>query len=289
MAKDSCLPFICLTDDPALTSETWEIRRIVPAFPADPVRSARLAKLLAHQFLPEFEGSLYIDNSVHLLKPPEALIEAEWQEGGMALPGHSFRETLDGEFDAVLSNRLDDLDRVLEQRAHYYEIAPEILNGPVFWSAIMLRDHRARAVQRAMEVWAWHVARYSRRDQLSLPTALHLAELEPKRLEWDNHASPYHSWPHIPARKLDVRIWNGVSRTEWKERAEALAGWKEQAEALAEALAEWKEQAESLAGWKERAEALSASTSWRVTAPLRALATKFPVLASKFKALRRAR
>lgn len=86
----------------------------------------------------------------------------------------------------------------------------------------MLRDHRASAVQRAMEIWALHVLRYSRRDQLSLPIALHLAGLEPKRLEWDNHVSPYHSWPHTLARKLEVRVWSRGFETKWKKLPQVL-------------------------------------------------------------------
>ena len=31
-AKNTDIPFICLTDDPSLTSETWEVRLIEPAF-----------------------------------------------------------------------------------------------------------------------------------------------------------------------------------------------------------------------------------------------------------------
>jgi hypothetical protein len=69
-ALSSSIPFICLTDDPGLTSETWQIRHVVPLFPADPVRSQRVIKLRPRDYLPEFAGSLYIDNTVRLKAPP---------------------------------------------------------------------------------------------------------------------------------------------------------------------------------------------------------------------------
>lgn len=42
VAADSDLPFICLTDDRALTSSTWTVVQVEPAFPMDPIRSQRL-------------------------------------------------------------------------------------------------------------------------------------------------------------------------------------------------------------------------------------------------------
>jgi len=41
MARQSRLKFICFTDDPELTSESWEIRPMVPILADDPVRSQR--------------------------------------------------------------------------------------------------------------------------------------------------------------------------------------------------------------------------------------------------------
>ncbi len=54
-ARDSRLRFICFTDDPALTSETWEMRRFTPVFPGDAIRSARTIKILPFAQLPEFD------------------------------------------------------------------------------------------------------------------------------------------------------------------------------------------------------------------------------------------
>jgi len=44
VARQSGIPFICLTDDPKLSSETWRIVQVSPLFRADPVRSQRLLK-----------------------------------------------------------------------------------------------------------------------------------------------------------------------------------------------------------------------------------------------------
>lgn len=206
VASASGLRFICLTDDPTLpATQGWEIRRTPLPLPGDAIRSQRMMKILAHHYLPEFSASLYIDNSVRLRSPPEALFAAAPQ-APLALCPHSFRTALHEEFHAVVEQRLDDGARVAEQRAHYQDFAPEILDGPVLWTGLLLRRHDAPELREAMELWCTHVLRYSRRDQLSAPMALHQAGLAPHLLPWDNYASPFHEWPVLAGRRGETRV-----------------------------------------------------------------------------------
>ncbi|MEO8908191.1 MAG: hypothetical protein ABI310_08950, partial [Microbacteriaceae bacterium] len=41
IARSGATTFLCFTDDPGLTSETWEIVLVEPRFPLDTVRSQR--------------------------------------------------------------------------------------------------------------------------------------------------------------------------------------------------------------------------------------------------------
>jgi len=206
-ARDSNIPFICLTDDPALHSDTYEIRGLRRMFPSDPIRSQRGPKLLPHLYLPEFDASIYIDNSVRLLAPPERLFEAADPDAGLSLPAHSFRDTLLGEFEAVAEEKLDDPARIAEQLAHYRADFPDILNAKPFWNGILVRAHRHPAMREAMQIWFAHLCRYARRDQLSGPVAFHLAGLTPKVLAIDNYQSPFHTWPHATERLTAQRLW----------------------------------------------------------------------------------
>ena len=52
VAAHSVIPFICLTDDPDLKSESWQIRQVSPLFGMDPIRSQRDIKLRPHIHLP---------------------------------------------------------------------------------------------------------------------------------------------------------------------------------------------------------------------------------------------
>lgn len=195
-AKASGIPFICFSDDPSLTSETWEVRPAPLLFPADPVRSQRALKLRPHLLLPEFDGSLYVDNTVILEAPFQALFDRYLGRAPLSVPGHSFRASVRDEFTAVAAAGYDDGRRLAEQLRHYDETCPAVLGEAPFWTGMLLRDHRSAPVRQAMELWLMHVLRYSRRDQLSLNAALAQTGLEAERIDIDNHVSAFHSWPH---------------------------------------------------------------------------------------------
>lgn len=196
----SDLPFICLTDDPTLTSQTWDVRRVATLFPSDPVRSQRELKIRPHEYLPEFDQSLYIDNTVLLKAPPEAIFERHAGTAGFAVPLHEFRVTVRDEFAEVVRQEKDDPARMLEQLAAYEADAPDYLEEKPFWSGLLLRDHRRPDVRSAGDIWAAHVLRYSRRDQLSLGLALRAAGVKPTIIDIPVHSSWCHTWPTESAR-----------------------------------------------------------------------------------------
>jgi len=250
MAGKSALPFICFTDDPALKSETWTIRHITPMLRDDPIRSQRAVKLLAHKFLPDFDQSLYIDNTVLLKAPPEEIFAAFDLGAGLALAAHSYRESVGDEFARVSAARLDDPARIAEQFEYYRGANPEILKERPFWGGILLRDHRNATMTEAMELWFAHVLRFSRRDQLSNRFVFNQAGLHPLVLELNNFSSWFHSWPHVSARRTELR--------NWQKPAEAPSTSLQ----LVALEAKYKELARAH-------EAILASTTWRATEPLR--------------------
>src|ERR1043165_9105378 len=56
--------FVCFTDSD-LHSKTWNIRN-VPASSTDPVRSAKVFKVLPHRYFPEYDYSVWIDGNILL-------------------------------------------------------------------------------------------------------------------------------------------------------------------------------------------------------------------------------
>ena len=204
VAARSSIPFICLTDDPQLSSQSWGLRQVTPLFPMDPIRSQRDLKLRPHAHLADFGASLYIDNSVLLTEPPERLFERCFPASGMALPTHSFRDTVLDEFLEVARLGFDDQSRVFEQLNHYAISDPESLAQRPYWTGLLLRDHRNAALRALLDRWMAHVNRYSRRDQLSIVAALRQCGFVPDALDLDNHASWAHTWPHAQDRVRDA-------------------------------------------------------------------------------------
>jgi hypothetical protein len=261
-ARNSPLPFICFTDDPDLRSETWQIRLSRPLLALDPIRSQRDIKIRAHRHLPEFSASLYIDNSVILREDP-AVILARCPAGcAMALYEHGFRETLSDEFLEVARLGLDDPSRIYEQLNHYALSHPDLLTATPWWGGMLLRRHNDPIVRKMQEIWADHVLRYSRRDQLSLLIACHEAGLAPFLLSGTSLAASTHEWPVALHRK----------RGQWpRDPAATLVPLAARLRSVEPLAARAMQAEQALEAMRTERDLLLASTSWRVTAPLRAI------------------
>ena len=236
----------CFTDNPHLTSDSWTIVVIDPIFAGDSVRSQRFIKITGHPVLDDYDETLFIDVSVQLAANPADIL-TQWLEGAdMAIPLHSFRATLSDEFDGVIVEKLDSRERVTEQERHYREHFPSTLELPPLWTAIIARRNSPQ-VRRFNDVWSQHVLRYSRRDQLSVLVAAHIAAVEIHHIALDNHESEYHRWPVRSGLNAEART------TDLPD--------------IYEQLVESRREAADLRSVIQR---IWASPSWRLTKPLRA-------------------
>ncbi|NBE07594.1 glycosyltransferase domain-containing protein [Paragemmobacter ruber] len=202
-------PHLCFTDQ-RLDPNGWELVPITPILPADPARSSRDPKVRPHRFLPQYSRSLFIDPTVDLLAPAQALwaalVPAPDQVFGCM--HHSFRTSLADEFDEVDRASMEHARILRELRNMLQDRHPDLLAQPPYWGGVIARRHNHPACIDAMEAWFAHILRYARRDQLTLPLILsqmpaarrHIAAL-------DNIRSPFHQWPidgyTRPARYLD--------------------------------------------------------------------------------------
>ena len=265
-SQSSDIDFVCFTDDPELTSDVWDIVHVSPAFPLDPHRSQRRVKILGHARLNQYRESMYIDNTVSLRGEVNELFETMLGDADMGMAHHSYHSQLHEEFAAVWSAGIDDYHRLMEQWDHYTALSPEALGGPALWGGIIVRRNTTD-VKALCETWYEHVLRYSRRDQLSVPVAVLLhPNVKFAMRELDNFRSPWHEWPVVLERKVQMRA--GMSAVRVPRDLSELVSAYDRTIAMEQRLAAQAAELESLT---QSIAKIHSSRSWRVTAPLRKL------------------
>jgi hypothetical protein len=248
---DHSVRAICFTDSPNIKSSTWELVRVDPMFPCDPIRSQRMLKILGHPMLLAFDEWLYIDNTVRLLQSPSKILGEILKEHDLAIPSHSFRTSLRDEFAVVKESRLDSHEVLDEQLSHYEATYPSSLANRPLWTGIFAR-RPTLSILAWSDTWAKHVLRYSRRDQLSVNVALEINNINFNRIELDNYSSDFHEWPIHNNRKDSKRVHYGPN-------------YGVHAAYLYSEILQLNEQAQMIRHH------FTNSTSWRITAPLRAV------------------
>lgn len=184
---------IVFTDDPNLRSLRWKVVLVDPVFPGDSVRSARFLKTTGHPVLEQYEFTIWKDNRIRLLVEPAVLVADHLGSSDIAMPLHSYRDTVAAEFDAVLKSGFDDPARIREQRRVLESSAKEVLHQRPYWTAIIVR-RSSRRMDAAMALWFHQITRYSRRDQLSINAVLSWTDLQESPIDIDNWKSPLHEW-----------------------------------------------------------------------------------------------
>lgn len=199
----SDVDFICFTDDPDLRSDFWQMRRL-PRGLLDPVRRSKQIKALPHRYLPDYDWSLYIDNTVRLLLHP-AVIFARYLApvpSPMVCFRHPWRDCVYDEAEAVIAAGYDDPARVRAQMDFYRSLGYPPANG-LTKGAFLLRRHRDPGLQGMLECWHEQVLRHSLRDQLSLDPAAWSAGFTIAHLPEKFADFRILSWPNI---KDNLRI-----------------------------------------------------------------------------------
>jgi len=195
VAAESSLRFLCFTDNPALTSTSWEIIHVEPLFMADPRRSQRDIKIRGHKLLTEFDQWLYLDNTVRLKVSPEEILDQWLVDVDWAAIEHDAHKSTWQEFEANLSTNKDTADRLNEQLQDYAAHHSASLDEHPLWNGLFARRNTPE-VRTFAELWFHHVCRYSARDQLSIMVALSQQPIRVRRLQERVRNSPWHDWPH---------------------------------------------------------------------------------------------
>lgn len=156
--------YICFTDTD-IKSDFWQIRNI-HEFELDPVRKSRKYKILPHNYLSEYDYSIYIDGSFVITGDMNEYINKYAKTNPMLCLTHPERNCIYDEADVCLSLKKDSENIIITQIEKYLvEKYPK--NNGLIAGGIMFRKHNDPSVIEVMEDWNEEVLNYSRRDQLS--------------------------------------------------------------------------------------------------------------------------
>jgi len=157
--------YVCFSDQP-IDIDTWEIVLVEINQPT-PARMARHVKIMAHEYLPDEELSMWVDGCTLLLPghDPRQLCETHLAVYDIAAIKHGERNCVHQEAETCLLLKKGDAYTIIQQMAHYNREGYPRRNGMVETN-VLLRRHTDTARQ-FNEAWWALMQRFSHRDQLS--------------------------------------------------------------------------------------------------------------------------
>lgn len=197
---DGDTDFVCFTDDPSLRSDFWKIVLMPPSL-LDPHRRSKGFKHRPHLFFPKHEMSLYIDNTVRLLKSPSNLFDIlEENEENIILFAHPYRNCIYDEAEIVKSVGYDGLD-VIDAQVNYYKSINVPPQNGLHATTFILRRHNNPDVMHAMDEWHYQLLRHSKRDQISFDAIRYIHSMKVRVFDGELTNNTYMVWPTVPGGK----------------------------------------------------------------------------------------
>lgn len=160
------LDYILFTDDPGIRSDVWQIRLISNLDKLDNTRLARRVKILGHQYLKDYEYSIWVDGKMAVMGD---LQEFVWMSRGsqpMLCFNHPAYDCIYVEKERCEEIGKDDSGIMSAQVERYREEGYPTHNG-LIESAVLVRELKDDRVVHLMEAWWQEVLHESKRDQLS--------------------------------------------------------------------------------------------------------------------------
>jgi hypothetical protein len=186
--------YVCFTDDPLLTSETWEIMHVESQNKDNPTRASREIKFFGHKHFPEGTRSLYIDNTVRLRVDGAVVLEDWLKETDIAFMRHYSRKTVRGEFFICSAYGLDEQERIWKQYKYYKQNYPAVLQQSPYWGGMIARVNSAKT-DKFMETWKAQYDAFTKRDQLSINASSMISGVKIVTVDSENDSSKWHEWP----------------------------------------------------------------------------------------------
>lgn len=160
------LDYILFTDNPEATSDVWQIRLIKDREGLDNVRLARKIKIMGHEYLKEYDYSIWVDGKLKIIGDFQEYVQEFSEQEPVLCYNHYVHDCVYKEKDMCIRLNKDNVELMEQQVQRYREEGYPEHNGLVE-SGIMVRELHDERVIQVMETWWSEVLGGSRRDQLS--------------------------------------------------------------------------------------------------------------------------
>lgn len=157
--------YICFTNNRNLKSDIWKIKYDESDI-LDNTKWQRRHKVMAHEYLSEYEWSVYVDGNVRILGNMREYIEKESKKSPILCLKHPDRENVFEEAEECIKLGKDNPEIIRKQMEGYRQEGYPGDNGLVV-SNVLVRKHMDPQVIELMKIWWDEIERKSRRDQLS--------------------------------------------------------------------------------------------------------------------------
>ena len=209
LERDAVTDFVCITDDASLRSDFWTIVQ-APRSLLDPHRRAKGFKHRPHLMFPEHAESLYIDNTVKLVKSHGVFFDLlAASRAPILMFSHPHRQCVYAEATEVRRIGYDKAELIDEQMAYYKSMDYPERNG-LHATTVMARRHNEPHLIAAMNDWHNQVLRYSKRDQLSFDVIRHFHALEVGEFAGNLVENDLIEWPIVPGGRRIPRDFDDI-------------------------------------------------------------------------------
>ncbi len=176
LPADACtdleIEFVCVTDNRLLESDVWRFEYLDSVY-LPPEKLSRRAKAMPHEYFPDNEISLYVDNTVAFKRLPNSSdLALNGQAYLFRLFRHPTRSHPGEEAGAIAILGYESIPVLCEQLDFYSRQQPIESITPLSTCTVILRSHHHPAVVRQGVVWWEQILAFSKRDQMSFDFSL---------------------------------------------------------------------------------------------------------------------
>lgn len=160
------LDYILFTDNPNVKSAVWKVKLISKEEGLDEVRMARKIKILGHQYLTDYDFSIWVDGKLSIKSDLYDFVLKNRRKEPLLCFSHYINDCIYQEKELCHGLKKDD-PHIMDVQIEKYRKEGYPEHNGLIDSGILVRELKNERVINLMEAWWQEVLHGSKRDQLS--------------------------------------------------------------------------------------------------------------------------